>query len=235
MKIFAAEIAARLQGAHERRRDREDENVSESVWDGPAASNEWEACASLFDQLRDRYLTVIRERDELRSGENPQASTVTAERVVELEHKARTMTDELESVCFDLGEARKRIDELERQLAEARAHAPDDEDAKLRHEHAQAMALLATAYVAREVPWSAVAPGMMTIARDGTPWMVERWAGDDAQVVLRNGERAFTKTPADGETVRVLEPYVTPGQAAGLVRDQLGGAPLDTGADAGGA
>ena len=41
--------------------------------------------------------------------------------------------------------------------------------------------------------------------------------------------------PADGETVRVLEPYVTPGQAAGLVRDQLGGAPLDTGADAGGA
>jgi len=76
---------------------------------------------------------------------------------------------------------------------------------------------------------------MMTIARDGTPWMVERWAGDDAQVVLRNGERAFTKTPADGETVRVLEPYVTPEQAAGLVRDQLGGAPLDTGADAGGA
>jgi len=181
VKIFAAEIAARLQGAHERRHDREDENVSESVWDGPAASNEWEACASLFDQLRDRYLTVIRERDELRSGENPQASAVTAERVVELEQ------------------------------------------------------LLATAYVAREVPWSAVAPGMMTIARDGTPWMVERWAGAVPRVVLRNGERAFTKTPADGETVRVLEPYVTPGQAAGLVRDQLGGAPLDTGADAGGA
>jgi hypothetical protein len=220
VKIFAAEIAARLQGAHERRRDREDENVSESVWDGPAASSEWEACASLFDQLRDRYLTVIRERDELRSGENPQASAVSAERVVELEHTVAHLQEER---TRDAQEFQRRYEEVRNQR-----HAALDRVDELEQ-------LLATAYVAREVPWSAVAPGMMTIARDGTPWMVERWAGDDAQVVLRNGERAFTKTPADGETVRVLEPYVTPGQAAGLVRDQLGGAPLDTGADAGGA
>ena len=220
MKIFAAEIAARLQGAHERRRDREDENVSESVWDGPAASNEWEACASLFDQLRDRYLTVIRERDELRSGENPQASAVTAERVVELEHTVAHLQEER---TRDAQEFQRRYEEVRNQR-----HAALDRVDELEQ-------LLATAYVAREVPWSAVAPGMMTIARDGTPWMVERWAGAVPRVVLRNGERAFTKTPADGETVRVLEPYVTPGQAAGLVRDQLGGAPLDTGADAGGA
>jgi hypothetical protein len=63
---------------------------------------------------------------------------------------------------------------------------------------------------------------MMTIARDGTPWMVERRLFGEA-VVLRNGKKTFDKTPKPDETVRVLVPYVTDEQAEGLVASELGG------------
>lgn len=85
--------------------------------------------------------------------------------------------------------------------------------------------LLRTAYVVREVPWSDVAAGMMTIARDGTAWMIEQVLDGDVPISfrLRNGEKTFTKTPNDlGETVRVLVPYVTPEQAEKTVADGLG-------------
>lgn len=122
----------------------------------------------------------------------PQASAVTAERVVELE---------------------RRLAEAQRELAEVRAAASLEE--------AEYENLAARAYVPREVPWTDVAAGMMTIARDGTPWMVEGRV--DERVILANGGQTFPKTPADGETVRVLVPYVTPEQAEDLVRDELGG------------
>lgn len=82
------------------------------------------------------------------------------------------------------------------------------------------------AYVPVELPWSDVAAGMMTIAKDGTPWMVQDRVGE--QVFLRNGEKSFPKDPQPGETVRVLVSYVTPEQAADLVRDALGGVPVAT-------
>jgi hypothetical protein len=86
-----------------------------------------------------------------------------------------------------------------------------------------------TFYVPREVPWTDMAAGMMTIARDGTPWMVELvHEGPPLQVFLRNGDKAFPKDPKPGETVRVLVPYVTPEQAESLVKDQLGGTEVGT-------
>lgn len=61
------------------------------------------------------------------------------------------------------------------------------------------------AFVPVEIPWADVTPGDMTIARDGTPWMVQEWVSEKGkQVVLRNGAKTFMKTPADDETTRVL-------------------------------
>lgn len=120
-----------------------------------------------------------------------------------------------------------QIRELERQLAEARtlglrfAKERDEARELVVRNSTACDDLLATAYVTREVPWSDVAAGMMTLSRDGTPWMVQGRVGE--QVFLRQGEKSFPKDSAPGETVRVLEPYVTPEQAEELVRGQLGG------------
>ena len=110
-----------------------------------------------------------------------------------------------------LHDAEQRVEELERDLKDEREAT------------ARLGGLLATAYVAREVPWTDVAAGMMTIARDGTPWMVvARPAGSDG-VVLQNAAKSFNKTPKRDETVRVLVPYVTPEAAEALVASELGG------------
>ena len=132
---------------------------------------------------------------KLAKEKNPQASAASAERVVELERQ--------------LAEVRASAAQLEANLenAEERAHAVEQ--------------LLVDCYVAREVPWTDVAAGMMTIARDGTPWKVESFT--DGAFILQNGVKTFHKDPADGETVRVLVPYVTPEQAEAAVREQLGG------------
>jgi len=132
---------------------------------------------------------------KLAKEKNPQASAASAERVVELERQ--------------LAEVRASAAQLEANLenAEERAHAVEQ--------------LLVDCYVAREVPWTDVAAGMMTIARDGTPWMVQEWVGQEAG--RRNGKKTLMKKPGPGETVRVLVPYVTPEQAEAAVREQLGG------------
>ena len=148
-----------------------------------------------------------------RVAELPVAYQAAAERVAELE---RAREADLAAVT----ELQSKLMDVERQLAEQKERADD-----LSRRASEFYELLHGSYVAREVPWTDVAAGMMTIARDGTPWMVETWDknASDEVVVLRNGLQTFTKTPADGETVRVLEPYVTPEQAEGLVREQLGG------------
>lgn len=227
MSTFAGEIAARLQGAHARRNEREDKDMSkdESVWETEVDK----ALDGLRESLR-----------HLRPGGDSQASAVSAERVVELERQLARLT-ERETAAMNGVEKRDRmIAELERELAQAlqdreasdaAANERDGENEELRAEY-QALRerfnalgdLLATAYVAREVPWSDVAAGAMTIARDGTPWMVETWIGIGA-VLLRNGTKTFEKAidRSTGETVRVLVPYVTPEQAEAAVREQLGG------------
>jgi len=115
-----------------------------------------------------------------------------------------------------------RVAELERDLAKAHA-ALEEWQRTWAAEHAL---IQDGAYVVREVPWTDVAAGMMTIARDGTPWMVESCdytePGREA-FVLRNGEQTFTKKPEPGDTVRVLVPYVTGEQAESLVKGELGG------------
>jgi uncharacterized coiled-coil protein SlyX len=126
-----------------------------------------------------------------------------------------------------------RVAELERQLADLREQHGNDGahfDAMVqeyKRENAEQRDLLATAYVAREVPWTDVAAGMMTIARDGTAWMVEQVLDNDLPIAfrLRNGGQTFTKTidPGPVDTVRVLVPYVTEEQAEGLVASELGG------------
>ena len=136
---------------------------------------------------------------KLAKEKNPQASAASAERVVELERQ--------------LAEVRASAAQLEANLenAEERAHAVEQ--------------LLVDCYVAREVPWTDVAAGMMTIARDGTPWMVT--ASVFGGVELVNGDRTFEKGYEDGETVRVLVPYVTAEQAEGLVASELGGTEVE--------
>lgn len=145
-------------------------------------------------------------------------------RVAELERQLAAMTERareaerrVTAANEDLVEELETTSQLKVQLAAAQDDRARDHEAYVGLEQ-----LLATAYVAREVPWTDVAAGMMTIARDGTPWMVEQ-ACDNGDVELRNAGTSFMKRPEAGETVRVLEPYVTPEQAEQLVREQLGG------------
>lgn len=147
----------------------------------------------------------------------PQASAVTAERVVELE---RQLAEAGQTVAAYSDQIR----ELERQLAKAESHGlgMSYEHGRAEDEAAGLRDLLAAAYVTREVPWSDVAAGMMTIARDGTPWMVAVVL-EDGRVELHNAAKTFLKVCGPNETVRVLVPYVTPEQAEELVRTELGG------------
>lgn len=179
MTAHAALIAAKLQGAHERRQRGEDKDMGKD-------EGVWAEAARQIEQA----LTMVRENVErgLPDEDAPQSNAVTAERVVA----------------------------LERELAQANAHR--DEAVA---ENERVVDLLRTAYVAREVGWSDVAAGMMTIARDGAAWMVAEESAGVFQ--LQSGTRAFAKTPKPGETVRVLVPYVTPEQAETAVREQLGG------------
>lgn len=197
---FAGQIAAKLQGAHARRRrnEREDEDVDENIWDDTHLQD-------IRSVVMDALAQVYRAGTKAAPGD-PQASAVSAERVVELERQ--------------LAESHRTAEEWRRSWSDEHERAED-----LSKRASEFYELLATAYVAREVPWADVAAGMMTIARDGTPWMV---VGVTEPVwTLQNKTDVFTKTPKPGETVRVLVPYVTPEAAEGLVREQLGGVPLD--------
>lgn len=219
MTAFAAAIAAKLQ--------REDKDMSKE-----ASTEQVQQFGSHMwsDDPFVRVMNLVGEAgnvlaDIAASGHAPDEN---AGRVAELERELRkaegelrdahTERDalgvELSATQRELAEARERIEELEPFLAASPCPNPTEHEA------------LVTAYVAREVPWSDVAAGAMTIAKDGTPWMVEQVLDADVPVAfrLRNGEKTFTKTPNDlGETVRVLVPYVTPKQAEALVRDELGG------------
>lgn len=191
------------------------------------------------------------------SGE-PQASVVSAERVVDLErklaelereladaiadrdgalhavedrmrerdaaqHNAESFREQAESASKALDETLARVEELERSGSMAAAADADQEISELR-------ALLDGAYVAREVPWTDVAAGMMTLSREEhpRPWMVDGWTEDDTIVVLRNGEQTFPKRPTPGETVKVLVPYVAPGAAEREIAEQLGGTQVES-------
>lgn len=124
----------------------------------------------------------------------------------------------------EIAELKTANEDLSDRLAKAESYGlgMSYEHGRAEDEAAGLRELLATAYIAREVPWADVAAGMMTIARDGTPWMVTDVDGLGTWV-LQNGLKEYQKTPADGETVRVLEPYVTPEQATALVASELGG------------
>jgi hypothetical protein len=214
VSTHAGAIAEKLQGAHERRQRGEDKdmsrddsplNVGESVWD----DDPFVHAMKLVERL-DKVLNDIAGSGHAPG--DPQASAVSAERVVELERQ--------------LAEARKHGEDLSAQLDQSQENyvAARQVRAVVEAERDQARELLATAYVAREVPWTDVAAGMMTLSREDhpRPWMVTTW-GDDGKVMLNNGTKSFHKTPADGETVRVLVPYVTKKQAEGLVASELGG------------
>lgn len=244
------------------------------------ALDSWEPMAALFDQIRDRCLTVIRERDELQKLADKTAlaaadRTLQAEhggelgRVQELERQLQAAREE-KTAAYEtareleqgLQAALERYDELDGQnarryeeldaaraeIAELKAANEDLSDRNARQELERELKdarvaavnaetemnsmeqLLIGSYVAREVPWTDVAAGMMTIARDGTPWMVVG-VGDGAwtltglhtQQIIR-----FEKKPEPGETVRVLVPYVTPEQAEALVASELGGTEVES-------
>jgi hypothetical protein len=213
MTTYAAAIAARLQG-------REDEDMGKDE----ARRDAWaDVALRIENALADAAGRIEVEVAELRKTVEGAPSAEDGSRVAELErdladakYNAESFREQAENAGKAHRQALDQIDELERELEAAR---------ELVVRNSQACdELLATAYVAREVPWTDVAAGMMTIARDGTPWMVEHWTGAPCDpIVLRNGEKTFEKTPAEGETVRVLVPYVTPEQAEGLVASELGG------------
>jgi hypothetical protein len=226
MIAHAALIAEKLQGAHERRQrnGREDEDMGK---DEATTEQVQQFGSSVWDDDPFVHAMKLNERmgkvlaDIAASGHapgDPQASAVSAERVVELErqladaqHNAQSFREQAESGSRALQDALVRVEVLEEG---ERQRAERGEVAELEH-------LLATAYVPREVPWSDMAAGMMTISAQGEAWMVDR-RGDD-WVDLTSGPETFHKTPAPGETVRVLVPYVTPEAAASAVREQLGG------------
>lgn len=172
---------------------RQDETAVRSVWDDDPPVTQLTVVS--FAEA------VARELDRLTMNEGT------------LQLRVADLAEELETTSqlkVRLDEAAARIEVLEQELAQERERAFG-----FASNHADC-------YVAREVPWTDVAAGMMTIARDGTPWMVQ--ANDvPGMTLLRNGEQTFTKTPAAGETVRVLVPYVTDEQAEGLVASELGG------------
>jgi hypothetical protein len=215
MTTYAAAIAARLQG-------REDEDMGKDE----ARRDAWaDVALRIENALADAAGRIEVEVAELRKTVEGAPSAEDGGRVAELErdladakYNAESFREQAESAGKAHRQALDRIEELERELAEAH---------ELVVRNSQACdELLATAYVAREVPWADVAAGMMTIARDGTPWMVQDRVGE--QVFLRNGEKSFPKDPKPGETVRVLVPYVTEEQAEGLVASELGGTEVET-------
>lgn len=207
MTTYAAAIAARLQ----RGREDEDMGKDESVWDDDPPVTQ--STVVSFAEA------VARELDRLTMNEG-----TLQLRVAELERANEDLSDRNARQERELGLQVERADELERQVKILSASRAELEQ-ELTQERERAFGFAsnhADCYVAREVPWTDVAAGMMTIARDGTPWMVQ--ANDvPCMTLLRNGEQTFTKTPKDGETVRVLVPYVTGEQAEGLVSSVLGG------------
>jgi hypothetical protein len=222
----AGEIAEKLQGAHERRtrgedtemsRDNEPLSVGESVWDEDPFVHAMKLVERLDKVLNDIATSGFAPGD-------PQASAVSAERVVELErqladakYNVESFREQAESASKAHRDALDRIEGLERSAGMAAAADADQGISELR-------ALLATAYVAREVPWMDVAAGMMTLSREEhpRPWMVAVRL-EDGRVELRNGVKTFLKVTGPNETVRVLVPYVTGEQAESLVKDELGG------------
>jgi hypothetical protein len=204
----AAAIAEKLQGAHERRTRGQDMSKDESVWrDDDRIDKLAEEVARLAEQLR--------EATNAPRIEAPQASAVSPERVVELERERTELRNNVVQANARVAELKKQLIELERKLMDALSRAKTAEvDAKAVTE------LLATAYVVREVTWSNVAAGMMTISKEEhpRPWMVESWDANGETATLRNGETTFPKTPTPGETVRVLVPYVTDAQAEATLR-----------------
>ena len=257
MKTFAGEIAAMLQGAHERRQRGEDKDMSKgevgkamevgvSVWDDDPMVHAM--------KLVERLGTVL--GDLAASGHAPGGEQADAAEHRKTIEKLNAMVTAAEhgslywrcttcnadkhqcpgcgaslnhfqaacDACVIRAHVEAATEELERQLAEVQAdfEAARQEIEQWAKTHAITANTLATAYVAREVPWSDVAAGMMTIARDGTPWMVAD-TEEGGRFIMRYGEDEFTKKPEPGETVRVLVPYVTPEQAQALVVSELGG------------
>jgi hypothetical protein len=228
----AALIAEKLQGAHERRTRGQDMIMNEDANPELRAIRELaERGGSLWDddpivhahKLTNRLLTVL--NDLAASGHapgEPQASAVSAERVVELERQRNEVQEAYGKVVAETAEVRA---ELERELRKVEAELRDTNThlAALGVELSATQRELQASYVVREVPWTDVAAGMMTLSREEhpRPWMVESWT--DGAFILTNGVQTFHKEPADGETVRVLVPYVTGEQAESLVKGELGG------------
>jgi hypothetical protein len=227
MTTYAAAIAARLQG-------REDEDMAGRTKKTDGVGDPWESMAALFDQLRDHCVTVIRERDDLKALADKTAlaaanRTVTTEASGELE-RVQQLERELDAAKYNAESFREQAENASKAHREALDRIEELEEAERqraeRGEVAELHELLATAYLAREVPWSDVAIGMMTISRDGTPWMVQFVGFTDRGTdvfILRNGDQEYEKHSSKGETVRVLVPYVTEEQAEGLVASELGG------------
>jgi hypothetical protein len=233
---YAAAIAARLQG-----REDEDMGKDESVWNDDEGIK---AAQMLVDEVEERLAKLV----DLVSERVPAANkdlTEELETTSQLKVRLDKATAQIEVLELQRDEALVRAKATEADRDRARAlnlekiqeggtvkGEWDAAKVELRHvtahRHAAATRaeelehLLATAYVTREIPWTDVTAGMMTIARDGTPWMVEE-RGENGEAVLRNGDRGFTKKPEPDETVRVLVPYVTDEQAEGLVASELGG------------
>jgi hypothetical protein len=237
---FAAAIAARLQDAHERRRAREQERddgedkdmiVDENTNPELRAIRELnEKVASVWDddpfvhacKLAQRLEKVL--ADIAASGhapDEPQASAVSAERVVELEkaladaqYNAESFRAQAESASRAHEMALERIEGLEAQLFGLESNVPDG------------------AYVQHDVPWDDVAAGMMTISATGAPFLAEEWIGVGAVRLrgLHDGKVITFEKAVDaskGETVKVLVPYVAPGAAEREVAEQLGGQRVD--------
>lgn len=227
MTTYAAVIAARLQR-------REDEDMDESVWrDDDRIDKLAEEVARLAEQLREATNAPRVEENDTRVVELERQLVAAREEKAaayeaagELERQLEQMSEQAGLIASERDRAHEHLAEAERRLESReegeRQRVEQGEVAELQ----AARDLLATAYVPREVPWSDVAAGMMTIARDGTPWMVAEYDGLGTWV-LSNGLKEFYKNPAEGETVRVLVPYVTPEAAEAAVRVQLGGVPLD--------
>src|SRR5688500_7915156 len=201
MTTYAAAIAAGLQG-----REDEDMGKDESV------EHELDDVMKHLNAAR-KFLYIVMTG---RTDPDEDAGRVAVERELVLEReRANGLDRDFQDALVRAEKAEARVEELEPFLAVVPCSNPSEHET------------LATAYVAREVPWTDVAAGMMTIARDGTPWMVEQVLDHDMPIAfrLRNGGQTFTKTidPGPVDTVRVLVPYVTDEQARGLVASVLGG------------
>ena len=227
MTAHAALIAEKLQGAHERRQRGEDKDMSRdedrSVW----SPEKREVVDTLAESVYDALLKLAE-----KNAPEPQSNAVSAERVVELERRLADALVQREASDAAANERDGEHEELQQRVANMveRAEAAEQRLEKATEGLVQVRELLATAYVAREVPWSDVAAGMMTISAQGAPFLVTEQPGDAgmdsgtwALTGLHDGKVIrFEKTPKAGETVRVLVPYVTPEQAEKAVADGLG-------------